>query len=67
MPPVSQTSVTARLAGHMDRVLMVLESERTGQQLAARAGALLEESHANVAAVLNKCHPHVPARFSQDL
>jgi Mrp family chromosome partitioning ATPase len=67
MPPVSQTSVTARLSGHMDMVLMVLESEKTGQELAKRASALLGESRANVAAVLNKCRKYVPASIAQEL
>jgi len=51
----------------MDIVLMVLESEKTGQQSAARATALMREARANVAAVLNKCRPYVPARLSQEI
>src|SRR5215469_4301732 len=30
MPPVSQTSITSRLAGFMDMVLLVIQSEKTG-------------------------------------
>ncbi len=67
LPPVSPTSATPRLASHMDIVLMVLESEKTGQQLATRATALMREARANVAAVLNKCRRHVPSRLSQDI
>jgi uncharacterized protein involved in exopolysaccharide biosynthesis/Mrp family chromosome partitioning ATPase len=67
MPPVTPTSATPRLSSHMDIVLLVLESEKTGQQLAVRATALMREARANVAAVLNKCRPHVPARLSQPL
>jgi CO dehydrogenase nickel-insertion accessory protein CooC1 len=51
----------------MDMVLLVLESEKTGQQKAARATALMREARANVAAVLNKCHQHVPSRLSEDI
>jgi CO dehydrogenase nickel-insertion accessory protein CooC1 len=51
----------------MDIVLMVLESEKTGQHAASRAAALLREARANVATVLNKCRPHVPAFLAQDL
>jgi len=65
MPPVSATSPTPRLASHMDIVLLVLESEKTGQQLAARATALMRDARANVATVLNRCREHVPARLSQ--
>lgn len=67
MPPVSQTSITPRLSSYMDMVLMVLESERTGQELAKRANALLNESKANVTAVLNKSRNYVPERLRQEL
>lgn len=66
MPPVSPTSATPRLAAHMDLVLLVLEAERTGQATAKRAGTLMRESKANVAAILNKFRPHVPASLSSD-
>lgn len=66
MPPVTQTSVTPRLASHMDIVLMVLESERTGQLPASRATALMREARANVVAVLNKCRTYVPARLAHE-
>jgi len=67
MPPVSATSSTPRMTGYMDIVLLVLEAERTGQQTAARASALMRDARANVAAVLNKCRPHVPAMLGQEL
>lgn len=66
MPPVSQTTLTARLAGYMDMVLMVVEAERTGQELARRAHSLLQESKANVTAVLNKKRDYVPERLRQE-
>ena len=67
MPPVSPTSSTPRMTSYMDIVLLVLEAEKTGQQTAARANALMRDARANVAAVLNKCRPHVPALLSQEL
>lgn len=67
MPSISPMSATPRLGSYMDIVLLVLESEKTGQQLAARATALMRESRANVAAVVNKYRAHVPARLSQEL
>jgi polysaccharide biosynthesis transport protein len=67
MPPVSATSATPRMTGYMDIVLLVLEAERTGQQTAARASTLMREARANVAAVLNKCRPYVPAMLGQEL
>jgi succinoglycan biosynthesis transport protein ExoP len=66
MPRVSPRSVTARLSGQMDIVLMVIESERTGQQRAVRAMALMREARASMAAVLNKCRNYVPARLAND-
>jgi polysaccharide biosynthesis transport protein len=66
MPPVNQTSVTARLSGLMDMVLLVIESEKTNQDVAQRVNKLLEESKANVSTVLNKTRTYVPAWLHQD-
>jgi Mrp family chromosome partitioning ATPase len=66
MPRVSARSVTPRLSGQMDIVLMVIESERTGQQRASRATALMREARATIVAVLNKCRDYVPARLAND-
>jgi uncharacterized protein involved in exopolysaccharide biosynthesis/Mrp family chromosome partitioning ATPase len=67
MPPVMQTSVTARLSAFMDMVLMVIESEKTGREVVQRAQSLLHESRANVATVLNKHRAYVPKKLSQEL
>jgi Mrp family chromosome partitioning ATPase len=66
MPPVSQISITPRLAGFMDMVLLVIESEKTDQDIVRRATALLAESNAHVGAVLNKSVTYVPERLHQD-
>jgi uncharacterized protein involved in exopolysaccharide biosynthesis/Mrp family chromosome partitioning ATPase len=66
MPPVSPTSVTARLSGFMDTVMLVIESEKTDQQVVQQANALLAQSKANVTAVLNKTKTYIPARLHQD-
>lgn len=66
MPPVSQISITPRLAGFMDMVLLVLESEKTDRDLVQRATALLAESKAHVGAVLNKTNTYVPPKLHQD-
>jgi Mrp family chromosome partitioning ATPase len=66
MPPVTPTSATPRLASHMDITLLVLESGKTGQQAAARASALMRESRANVAAVLNKHRSYAPAALAHE-
>lgn len=64
LPPVSQTSMTPRLSGHMDMVLLVLESEKTSWHLAAESSELMRGARANVAAILNKCRSHVPTAIS---
>jgi succinoglycan biosynthesis transport protein ExoP len=66
MPPVSPTSVTSRLAGFMDTVMLVIESEKSDQQVVQQAHALLAQSKANVTAVLNKTKTYIPARLHQD-
>lgn len=67
MPPVSPTSVTTRLAGYMDTVMLVIESEKTDQQVAMQAKALLAQSNANVTAVLNKTRQYIPASLHKDI
>lgn len=66
MPPVTQTSVTPRLSGFMDMVLLVVEAEKTDQEVVRRANLLLKESKANVIAVLNKARKYVPEKLHQE-
>jgi uncharacterized protein involved in exopolysaccharide biosynthesis/Mrp family chromosome partitioning ATPase len=61
MPPVSAITVTPRLAGFMDMVLLVVESEKTSRDALKRASSLLADSKATVSAVLNKTRTYVPA------
>ena len=67
MPPISNTSVTPRLARFMDMVLLVVESEKTNRNLVKQASTLLSESKANVHAVLNKSRKYVPGWLQQEL
>jgi uncharacterized protein involved in exopolysaccharide biosynthesis/Mrp family chromosome partitioning ATPase len=67
VPPVSQTSVTPRLARFVDMVLMVVESERTDRELVKKASQLLAEVHANVGIVMNKGRTYLPKRLQQEL
>lgn len=60
LPPVSQTSVTAKVAGLLDVTALVIESERTNAELASRSAALLADCRANVCTVLNRYHDHLP-------
>jgi len=66
MPPVDQTSATARLSGLMDMVLLVIESEKTNQDVVRRVIRLLAESKAAVSTVLNKSRNYIPARLHQE-
>jgi uncharacterized protein involved in exopolysaccharide biosynthesis/Mrp family chromosome partitioning ATPase len=66
MPPVSQTSLTSRLARFMDMVLLVVESEKTGLEVVQQANTWLAESGATVGAVLNKTRQYVPERLHQE-
>jgi polysaccharide biosynthesis transport protein len=66
MPPVTQTSVTPRLAGLMDMVLLVIEAEKTNQEVVKQVVSLLAESKANVSTVLNKTRTYVPHRLHQE-
>jgi succinoglycan biosynthesis transport protein ExoP len=65
MPPVSQLSVTPRLARFMDMVLMVVESEKTDRDVVKRATSLLTEAEARVGVVLNKSKSYVPSLLTQ--
>jgi len=66
LPPVSQTSITPRLARFMDMVLLVVESEKTDLGVVQQANSWLAESGATVGAVLNKTRAYVPAQLHQD-
>lgn len=67
MPPVSQTSVTARLAAHMDINLMVIEAEKDATPRVQEALEHLKTSRANVGAVLNKRHFHLPKALDHEV
>jgi|LauGreDrversion4_2_1035121.scaffolds.fasta_scaffold15552_6 succinoglycan biosynthesis transport protein ExoP len=66
MPPVSQISVTPRLASFMDLVLVVVEAERTDRDVARRALGLLEASGARAGVVLNRSRRYIPALLHED-
>jgi Mrp family chromosome partitioning ATPase len=67
MPPVSQISLTPRLARFMDMVLMVVESGKTDRDVVKRATTLLTENKAHVGVVLNKARTYVPKRLHQEM
>lgn len=67
MPPVSQISITPRLARFMDMALVVVESEKNDRDVVQRAVSMLSESTANVGVVLNKRKKYVPKQLLQEL
>jgi uncharacterized protein involved in exopolysaccharide biosynthesis/Mrp family chromosome partitioning ATPase len=66
MPPVTQTSLTSRLARFMDMVLLVVESEKSDREVVQQANKWLAESGATVGSVLNKTRQYVPAKLHQE-
>ncbi len=67
LPPVTQTSITNRVAGLLDINVVVLESEKTNCGLARQAAGLLAESNAQMVAVLNKHRRYLPRKIDADL
>lgn len=66
MPVVTQTSITPRLAGMLDMVMMVIEAEKTNVNVVNKAGNMLTQSKDNVTAVLNKYRNYVPEKLHQE-
>ncbi len=67
MPPVSQVSLTPRLARFMDMTLMVAEAEKTSKDVIRKAGNMIAEARSNVGVVLNKSKTYVPKSLVQEL
>ncbi len=67
MPPISQVSVTSKLARFMDISLVVVEAEETDREVVKRASSFLAQSGANVGVVLNKTRTYGPQRLHQNL
>lgn len=66
MPEVSPISVTPRLAGYMDAMLMVVESEKTDKSVLKQATQLMEQTNSNLGVVLNKTKRHAPKFLQED-
>jgi succinoglycan biosynthesis transport protein ExoP len=60
MPPINQTSPTIGLAALMDKVLLVVESEKTNRDVVKRGYRELVGARADVAVVLNKTRSYGP-------
>ena len=66
LPAVNPTSITPRLAGFMDIMLLVVRAEATDQDVLQRASALLAESAAPIGVVLNQTRHYVPKWLKPD-
>src|SRR5437868_10020434 len=60
MPPINQTSPTIGLAALMDKVLLVVEAEKTNRDVVKRGYRELVGARADVAVVLNKTRTYGP-------
>jgi len=60
LPPIDQTSPTIGLAALMDKVLLVVEAEKTNRDVVKRGYRELVAARADVAVVLNKTRSYGP-------
>ncbi len=60
MPPLDQSSATLAMAGSMDKVLVVIEAEKSNGDVVKRACAELVASKAHVSGILNKTRSYGP-------
>lgn len=61
MPPVDHSGATLAVSGFMDKMLLVVEAEKTERGALSRVYSELVAAQADVAAVLNKVDARVPA------
>ena len=60
MPSLGQTSITPPMAGLMDKVLVVVEAEKSNRDFLKRAYTELIACRANASVILNKARSYVP-------
>jgi Mrp family chromosome partitioning ATPase len=66
MPPLGQTSPSLGIAGFMDKVLLVVEAEKTSREVIKRGYEALRASRDNVSVVMNKTRTYVPKWLEGD-
>ena len=67
MPPLNQTSPTVGLAALMDKVLLVVEAEKTNRDVVKRGYRDLVGARADVSVVLNKVRRYLPKRLEAEV
>ena len=60
MPPLDQTSPTWGMAAFMDKLLVVVEAEKSNREIIKRSYGKLVAERKNVAVVVNKTRSYVP-------
>jgi Mrp family chromosome partitioning ATPase len=60
MPPLGQTSVTLPMSRFMDKVLVVVEAEKSNRDLLKRAYSELLACRASVSVIFNKARSYTP-------
>jgi succinoglycan biosynthesis transport protein ExoP len=66
MPPINQTSPAIGLAALMDKVLLVVEAEKTNRDVVKRGYRELVGARADVSIVLNKVRSYLPKRLEAE-
>jgi polysaccharide biosynthesis transport protein len=66
LPPLTQISGSIRLAGQMERTLVVAESEKTAKQSLVGAKLALSGTDGQILPVLNKTKTYGPAFFARE-
>jgi polysaccharide biosynthesis transport protein len=67
MPPINQTTPTIGLAALMDKVLLVVEAEKTNRDTVKRGYRELVSARADVSIVLNKVRSYLPKRLEAEV
>jgi uncharacterized protein involved in exopolysaccharide biosynthesis len=67
MPSLSETSPTLAMAGFVDKVLLVVEAEKSNRDLVKRAYAQLAATKARVSVVFNKSRSYGPKWLEAEL
>jgi uncharacterized protein involved in exopolysaccharide biosynthesis/Mrp family chromosome partitioning ATPase len=67
MPPLSESSAALAMACFMDKVLLVVEAEKSNRELARRAYGQLTAAKANVSTVFNKSRSYGPKWLENEI
>jgi uncharacterized protein involved in exopolysaccharide biosynthesis/Mrp family chromosome partitioning ATPase len=66
MPPMDESRSTLSIARFMDKVLLVVESEKNSRDLVQRSFGELRSANVNVSAILNKTRSYTPRWLGAD-